>query len=124
MSEIGIILLIVTALFTAVSNVTLRIGLNKAGGFNPSITTLVPDVIRLLSQPFFTFGVICYGLSALIWFRVISNEPLSTAYPLLVSLSFLLITFSAVSLFDEGISSLKWLGLILILSGIVCVSKS
>jgi multidrug transporter EmrE-like cation transporter len=63
-----------------------------------------------------------YFLAALIWFRVVATEPLSVAYPILVSLTFSLVTAAAVFILSEPISARKVLGLIVILTGILIIS--
>jgi hypothetical protein len=40
----------------------------------------------------FMLGAILYGVSAVIWFSIISTEQLSTAYSILVSMTFILVT--------------------------------
>jgi len=64
-----------------------------AGGVRP--------LFGLGKQPLFLSGVFLYGLSALIWFSVISSEQLSTAYPILVSMTFILVTAGSVVFFHE-----------------------
>ncbi len=61
--------------------------------------------------------------SAVIWFRVISFENLSNSYPLLVSLTFALVTMGAAFFFHEQISLLKIVGLLVILGGIIIVAS-
>ena len=123
MSKMGLILLLVAGVMTAASNLLLRAGLLRAGGFHPALNTLFSDGMRLLLQPLFSLGLIFYALAALVWMRVISAEPLSTAYPLLVSFTFVLITACAAYFFNESVSLMKFIGLAVIVLGIFLVSK-
>jgi multidrug transporter EmrE-like cation transporter len=119
----GWILLLVSAGFTVAANLLLRSGLDRAGGFAESLNDLPHAILRLANQPLFDLGFILYGLAALIWFQVIASEPLSMAYPVLVSLTFLFVTLGAVAIFQESLSWRKIIGLAIILLGIFIIGK-
>jgi multidrug transporter EmrE-like cation transporter len=55
--------------------------------------------------------------------RVISLEPLSLGYPVLVSVSFVAITSGAAIFFKEALTPLKLLGMGIILLGVFVVSQ-
>ena len=124
MTPYGLLLVGLAALFTIAANLMLRGGLLQAGGFSFSLGTLGSNLLALLKEPLFVAGAVLYGVAALVWFRVISTEPLSNAYPLLVSLSFVFITLGAVALFHESLPWQKILGLVVILAGIVLVART
>jgi multidrug transporter EmrE-like cation transporter len=123
MSLQGLLLVGLAVLFTVAANLMLRGGLIRAGGFALSMESFFSDLLALLKEPLFVIGVVFYGLAALVWFRVISTEQLSNAYPLLVSLSFVFITLGAVIFFHESMSWLKTAGLVVILVGIIMVAR-
>ncbi len=77
----------------------------------------------LLTKPLFYGGFLAYGVSALIWLRVLAKLPLVVAYPL-VSLNFVLVAFGAALFLHERVSWQMVLGLVLIFSGIIVVSRS
>ena len=109
-----------SACLTVLANLLLRAGVLRGGGFG-----FTPEqVTRVALQPMFLAGVLFYGLAALVWFRVISQQPLTTAYPLLVSLTFVMVTIGAATFFGERISAIKIAGMLVILSGVVLVSRS
>ena len=124
MSERGLLLVGVSALLTVASNLMLRAGVVRAGGFGLSLRTLVSDLLTLARQPFFVAGLVLYATAALVWFRVISTENLSSSYPLLVSLTFVLVTLGATVFFREPVSWQKVLGLGVILAGILLVARA
>ncbi len=124
MTHKGFILVVISALLTVMANLMLRAGVVKAGGFSLSTETLAREVASLLRQPLFDMGMFLYGLASLVWFRVISTEELSRSYPLLVSLTFLLVTLGAVLLFRESLSIRKLIGLGVILAGILLVART
>jgi multidrug transporter EmrE-like cation transporter len=124
MSKHGLLLVGLSALLTVASNLMLRDGVIRAGGFGLSLRTLVNDLLRLARQPLFVAGLVLYATAALVWFRVISTEDLSSSYPLLVSLTFVLVTLGATVFFREPVSWQKVLGLGVILAGIVLVARA
>jgi len=63
------------------------------------------------------------GAGALLWFRILATQKLSTCYPLFVSLTYFLITLSAFYLLHERISVQKLAGLGAMVLGIVLVAR-
>lgn len=63
-------------------------------------------------------SVVMLGLGMLVWLWVLQNVEVSIAYPML-SLNFIFITLAAHWIWKERISLHHWLGLVLIMSGIV-----
>jgi multidrug transporter EmrE-like cation transporter len=96
----------------------------RAGGFTPSAGTFASSLVQLGRQPFFLTGLALYIAGALIWFRVISTENINSSYPVLVGLTFLLVTLGSVVLLKEPLSPLKIFGLALIFAGILVIARS
>jgi multidrug transporter EmrE-like cation transporter len=122
MSATGFVLLLITAALTMAANLLLRKGIDAAGGFAFGVTELLPALLRLFLQPLFALGFVTYFLASVVWFRVVATESLSLAYPILVSLTFALVTGGAVVLFSEPLSVRKLIGLAVILTGIGIIS--
>lgn len=123
MSITGVLLVSLTAGLTMAANLMMRGGIDSAGGFAPqTIVAVVTAFLRLLSQPLFLAGFVLYFFASLVWLRVVASEPLSVAYPVLVSLTFTLVTAGAVFLFQEPLSVRKVVGLAVILGGILVIS--
>jgi multidrug transporter EmrE-like cation transporter len=119
----GIVMVLFCAALTMISNLMIRSGVDRAGGFSNQLSEVPATLLRLAHQPWFDVGFILYGLAALVWFRVVASEPLSTAYPLLVSLTFLLVTLGAVICFHEILTFQKIVGLAIILFGIFIIGR-
>lgn len=123
MSSVGFVLVLLTAVMTMGANLMLRAGIDAAGGFAPGgAFELLVSVLKLFLQPLFTIGFVIYFLASIVWFRVVATEPLSVAYPILVSLTFTMVTAGAVVFFHESLSVQKVLGLATILAGIAILS--
>lgn len=124
MSRIGWLLVMASAGLTVLANLLLRTGVHKAGGFGGNLPSLHLAMLNLARQPLFDLGLILYALSSLVWFRVLSTEPLSVAYPVLVSTTFMLVTLGAVVFFREALNFYKVIGLFVIFAGIFLISRS
>lgn len=116
-------MIVLAALMTVAANLLMRGGVVQSGGLKLAAATLLPQLLKMARNPMFLTGVVFYGLSAVIWFSIISTEQLSTAYPLLVSITFLLVTAGSVVFYHESISPFKGMGVALILAGIWIVAR-
>lgn len=116
----GFLWVLASAGLTVLANLLLRGGVLRGGGFGFTQQQL----LRVAFQPLFLAGVVFYGLAALVWFRVISQQPLTTAYPLLVSMTFVFVTIGAAHFFGERVSVAKVSGMLIILLGVLVVARS
>jgi multidrug transporter EmrE-like cation transporter len=115
----GFMLLLITALCMAGANLLMKTGIMAAGGFAPSVGALV----KLCREPVFLGGFALTGLAALMWFRILATQKLSTCYPLFVSFTYILITLAAFYFLHERISVQKMAGLAAIVAGITAVAR-
>ena len=77
----------------------------------------------LFGKPLFYAGFIAYGVSAILWLKVLSKLPLAVAYPL-VSLNFFFVAIGASLFLHERITWQTAVGLVFIFSGIVIISRN
>ncbi|WP_299403116.1 SMR family transporter [Acaryochloris sp. IP29b_bin.148] len=103
---IGILILITVALNT-IAQVFLKVG-TKGNILN----------LYLLG------GISAYGLSTILYLLVLSKANLSIAYPVVIGLTVTATTISSTILLKEGVSTMHWMGIGLILSGICTVTFS
>jgi multidrug transporter EmrE-like cation transporter len=115
----GFLLLLLTGLCMAVANFLMKSGIGEAGGFALSLSGL----LGLVRQGKFVAGFLLSGIAALMWFRILATQKLSTCYPLFVSLTYTLITVGAFYFFHEKMSLQKLAGLGAIVAGIVVVAR-
>ena len=117
-------LLIVSVIFNTSANMLLKAGVEKLGGFTLSKTNLVSDLIRAITNPFIVAGLILYGLSFILWLKVLSTNDLSKVYPIFVTFVFILTTIGSAKLFGEHISELRIVGLAIAIVGISLIARS
>ena len=98
--------MVLSAALTMAANLLLRAGIDGAGGFAAgSPAEAIAALVRLFAQLRFVAGFALYFLASVVWFRVVATEPLSVAYPILVSCTFVLVTAGAVILFGEPLGA-------------------
>ena len=117
----GIIMVIIASAMMAAASLMLKQGITNIGGFGEG--NIIREIFNLLFQPIFVIGVLLYGGGTLLWMRVISTEPLSVGYPILVSFSFIIVALGAVLFFKETITPMKLVGMVVILVGVIIASQ-
>jgi multidrug transporter EmrE-like cation transporter len=118
-SLFGVALVIISALLTSTANLLFRFSMNDTGRLSLPLT-----FARLFHSPPFYIAWALYFLAAGVWFRVLKTEPLSSSYPILMGLTFVIVSMGAVKLFSEDMSLIKVAGIAIILFGMVLVSRA
>lgn len=80
-------------------------------------------LLTLIKTPQVVIGLGLFVISAGSWLLVLSRVPLSVAYPF-VGLTYVLTTLFSKFVLKENVPSLRWLGIGLILVGIVFVGQT
>ena len=116
------IILFVSILLGACGQLLLKFGVNNMGGVNLAWKNLIPALWGILSNGWIILGIMCFASSMVLWLKVISNMELSRAYPS-VSLSYVIVFFLSIALFNEGITLPKIGGMISILVGVFLMQQ-
>lgn len=77
----------------------------------------------IIRTPQVVIGLGLFVLSAVSWLLVLSRVPLSVAYPF-VGLTYVLTTLFSKFVLKESVPSIRWLGVGLILAGIMIVGRT
>src|SRR3989344_3943707 len=96
-------LLSVSVLCNVFANVLLKTGITKVGGITLTKATLVSDFSKVVFSPLIIIGLGLYGVSFVLWLRVLSFNDLSRVYPIFVTLVFLLTTVGSARFLGESI---------------------
>ncbi len=120
MSNLLIILL--SVFLGSIGQVTLKIGANKLGSFSFSIETIFADLFRIVKVPEIIFGLIFFGVSFLLWIKVLTKSDLSYAYPM-VSLGYINVIILSYFLFNEPFTTMKVVGIVLIIAGVFVLNQ-
>ena len=75
-----------------------------------------------LRSPWLWLALLCLGLGLLVWLLVLQRLEVGVAYPML-SLNFVLVTLMARFVFHEHIDGRHWLGVALVIGGVVLLGR-
>jgi multidrug transporter EmrE-like cation transporter len=112
-------MLAASAVLMGISNLCLKSSIGRVQA-SAGAMAFVLSVVR---QPIFIGGFVLFGLASLLYMRVLTSIPLSTAYPVFVSIAFAIVAVGAMMLFGERLSTTKLLGGALLLGGIFFISR-
>lgn len=119
----GIIMILIAATMMSLGSLGLKGSIEAIGGFAENLSTVHKDVIALLFNPIFIVGLVLYGGGTLVWMRVLSTEPISVGYPILMGSAFIAITIGAAFFFSESITIPKIVGMLVIVTGVIIASQ-
>jgi drug/metabolite transporter (DMT)-like permease len=115
-------LILLSVLCGVAGQTVIKIGVSQPGAAEAAAGFL-PLVTMILRSPMVLLGLVLYGLGALAWIAVLARMDLSIAYPFL-ALNFILVTISSQFLLGENVPGLRWVGVLIICSGIFLVARS
>jgi multidrug transporter EmrE-like cation transporter len=107
-------LLIIAILFGVAGQILLKYGMSRQRGFK------VTELFSLLKNLPVVSGFFCYGISTLMYFKVLASLDLSLAYPT-VSLGYVIVVLLSKILFKEPVSIARWAAVFIICAGVVLV---
>lgn len=118
-------LVLTLATITAViGNLSLKKGMLEVGQFNLPKKEIISSLVKVFFNPFIFWGLFLYIVSMIFWLKTLSLFEISKAYPILVGISFILVTIGSYFFFKETLPSLKILGIIIIFFGVLVIAKS
>ena len=109
-------------LLNAGAQLLLKAGTNALGVITLTRDNWFSMLWRMAHTGPFIAGVACYGVSLLVWIMGLSRVPVSIAYPLL-SLAYIINAIAAYFLFGEAMTVMRWLGLGLIIAGVLLIAR-
>jgi multidrug transporter EmrE-like cation transporter len=99
------------------SLILLKRGLMDQNNFSESLIKL-SAWLNLLLNPNIMLGVVFFAVSFITWMIALSKIDLSLAYPT-VSITYVIIALASWYFFNENISFYRWLGIGIIMLGII-----
>ena len=112
-------------LLNAVAQLLLKAGASSAGHITLAAgsAALWRTAAGLAQHPAILGGLLCYAVSVLVWIVALSRVEVSIAYPML-SIGYVLNALLAWWLFGEDLNAQRWLGIGVIVVGVVLVARS
>jgi drug/metabolite transporter (DMT)-like permease len=118
-----IITILISVCLAAAAQLTLKYGMNQVVDRNGAFSLTDGDSLKtLVATPAVYLGLALFGLSAVVWLAVLSKASLSFAYPF-ASLTYVLIVLFDQFVLHEPVTALRWSGVLLIVAGIILVSR-
>lgn len=81
---------------------------------------------KFFRQAMLSWQLLASGLSmvaaSFVWFYILKHYPLSLAYPL-ISISYIFGTLAAIFFFHETVPLTRWIGVLLIMGGVVLLTR-
>jgi multidrug transporter EmrE-like cation transporter len=111
---------VIVVLFTSSGQLLLRMGMRDFQMANAGIGELVNFIIR---TPMLWLAIGLYGVSTLLWMRVLSKYPVGSVYPM-VAIGYVLVTTGGVLLLGEKVPVQGWIALAVICFGVLLLAST
>lgn len=111
-ARFAILLIIVCTVFTSVGQILLKL----------STKNMSLNFFSLITNYYLIFGVIIYGLGALIMLVALKKGELSVLYPF-IALSFIWVALISLFFLHEKLLLINWIGIILIVGGVSLIGR-
>jgi multidrug transporter EmrE-like cation transporter len=119
----GIFINLSCAALAVIANALLKQALHGRIAWKGSVLTLFTDAFGLLRYPLVWLGAASFVAANVLWLFILATQRMSVAYPLQLSLVFLFATLASILVFSEKVTVPGMLGLALVVSGVVLVSR-
>jgi multidrug transporter EmrE-like cation transporter len=112
-------------LLNAVAQLLLKAGASNSGviSLDAGSAVLWRTAVGLAQHPYILGGLACYVVSVIVWIVALSRVEVSIAYPML-SIGYVVNALLAWWLFKEDVNAQRWLGIGVIIVGVVLVARS
>jgi drug/metabolite transporter (DMT)-like permease len=109
----------ISVLLNTSASLLLKIGATRLGALSYT-NGILDSIVRMAFQPYILGGIACYATSLVVWVFVLSKESVGVAYPC-TALVYVLNAIAAYYFLGEVMRPSQWIGLFLILAGVVLV---
>lgn len=117
-------LLLISVTFNVTANILLKTAVVKTGGVSAEATQILTNIAKVAFSPYLIIGLTLYGLSFLIWLRVLTFNDLSRSYPIFATIVFLFTTIGSIKFLNEDVSLMRIAGIAIMLVGIFIVART
>lgn len=114
---------VLAAGLSATGNLIIKNAAKAMGGLNLGGSHLVQSLFHLFTNPGIVVGLALYLVGFVLWAKVLSMVDISSAYPIFISLAFVIVVVGSRIFFNESLNLMKLLGIVLIAFGIIVVSR-
>lgn len=119
----GYLFIAFTVFFTVYGQLVLKWRVSNAGALPASPSAQIEFIGRLLLDPWVLSGLAAAFAASLFWMGAMSKFDLSKAYPFM-AINFVLVGIAAVWLFGESFTLPKAGGTVLVIAGLILMTRS
>lgn len=123
MNAVTWMLVVTGVMLNAAAQLMLKAATSATGPIGLTWSGVSAATPRMLMHFGWWGGLACYAASVLVWVLALSRAPVSVIYPML-SLGYIVNAIGAVVLFGETLSSIKILGIAVIIAGVCILTRS
>ncbi len=109
-------------LATTIAQAMIRHGMIRVGSVLFPIDELFKSMQKVIVDPFIIGGFVLIALAVPMWLEVLARLPLSVAYPL-ISIGFIFTLVIGALVLKEPVTPMKLAGVVIIILGVVTLSK-
>jgi len=110
-------------LLNAVAQLALKASVSDTGIISLDMQSLISSAGSLVTNLWLWVGLICYGVSVVVWILALSRVDVSIAYPML-SIGYIVNAIAASHLFNEPLGIGKVIGIGIIIVGVYVLARS
>lgn len=116
-------MLILSVLFNALGVFVIKWRMNQVGAFQyESFLSTLSYFFLLIKPPIVFFSIVLFFIAPFLFAIALSHMEITIAYPVQISLNFLILLLLAVIFLGEKLTLMKGLGIFLILIGIIILT--
>ena len=123
MSAVAFALVLTGVLLNAAAQLLIKAGAETVGRFNFTASNLWHAGLHFALQWQILLGLALYAVSVVVWILALTRVQVSIAYPML-SLGYVVTAFAAWWLFGEALSAQKFIGIAVIIAGVIIVARA
>jgi len=117
-------LVLLGVFLNTIAQLALKAGVTRVDAFGGFTWANIFSLgMQVFANPWVITSLLCYGISVLIWMLVLAKIPVSIAYPM-ISLGYIFNAIAAHYWLNEDMNFLRIAGIIIILIGVVLISRS
>lgn len=120
----ALILVLICIFAGAIGQICFKYGLGDIHKINGMEDLLkFKTIFEIITNKYIILGVFLYGSSFILWMAALSTLDVSFMYPLL-SLGYVITAILAVIFLGENITIIRWIGIILIVTGCFFITNT
>lgn len=118
------LLILAIGIVSLIGQLCLKRGVTEIGVIQTgSLRILIQSIIKLLSNPLILTGLCFSVVGAFIWLMILSRVDLSFAFPISGGIFYILLFLASWLVLKEEVTLFRWMGVIVILIGIIMITK-